>query len=99
MATKPKAKKATQPVAQPAPEPVQNSTATQSTPLVFIQSGKVVAVTEAELKAKARKALDERQALKRSQAEARHFRDSQQAMRRQPKGIQALGRTLWKLWD
>lgn len=50
-----------------------------------------------EAKAKA-KALDEAQALKRSQAEARHFRDSQQAMRRQPKGIQALGRTLWKLW-
>jgi len=44
-------------------------------------------------------ALTEAEALALSQAEARHYRASQQAMRRQPKHIQALGRNLWKLWD
>jgi hypothetical protein len=83
VAHKPKAlKPATQPVAQPVPVEQNNP---QSTPLVFVREGKVVALSEAE-------------ALALSQAEARHYRASQQAMRRQPKHIQALGRSLWKLW-
>ena len=135
MATKPKATKpATQPVAQPVPA-VQNSTATQSTPLVFIQSGKVVAVTQKQLDefaqaeakhnphpvtylnardvedavAVAEWKLLKAQADAKAKAEAnaqadaqaqneKEFAQSQRAMKRQPKHIQALGRSLWKLW-
>ena len=75
--------------AQPLSAAPTNQTETKSIPLVFIQQGKVIGITEAD-------------ALAHSQAEAKSRREeylkSQRLMRKQPKHIQSLGRTLWNLW-
>ena len=86
MEPKPKGKKKSVSPAQPQTAAPSNPTESKSIPLVFIQSGKVIGITEAD-------------ALAHSQAEAKARREeylkSQRLMRKQPKHIQALGRTLW----
>lgn len=89
MEPKPKGKKLSVTPAQPLTAAPSNQTETKSIPLVFIQQGQVIGITEAD-------------ALAHSQAEAkarrREYLESQRLMRKQPKHIQALGRTLWNLW-